>query len=331
VTLTSAGRDDLDPASPAAAPAPAPRAAADSRGPTPPFEWLRRAAAGLYLAVLGWHLVRRGVPLERAQVLAWIMVALVITTVGRPGGGARAVVKDWVPLGVVLAAYDLSRGISDTLGMPIQKESLVGLERLLFGGTVPSVWAQERLDAFTGPTRWWELPIALLYFSHFVTAFILLGVLWARRRDHFKAFRRRFLTLTAAGLATYMLLPGAPPWMASRDGLIGPIQRGPLRGFRLIGVDISGAFIRYGARFSNPVAALPSLHVGWAAIIALYLCRLSPRWAWPLLALYPLGMGVALVVAGEHYVVDVTMGMAYALVVMLGWNWWERRRAEPVR
>lgn len=292
---------------------------------------LRYALGAGYAGALAFAVARRGFPLERAQVLLWVMGALVIATTGRPGGGVARVLRDWVPLGLLLAAYDLSRGVADTLGMPIQMASLVDIERFLFGwalgGDVPTVWAQAHLGPYSGPARWWEVPVALVYLSHFVATFALLAVLWATNRQRFRAFRDRFLTLTAAGLATYVLLPGAPPWMASDADLIGPVRRVGLRGLSPLGLHTADALVRYGARFGNAVAALPSLHAGWAALISLFLCRSAGRRWWPLLLAYPLWMGAALVISGEHYIVDVLLGYAYAGAVMWGWSLLDRRRA----
>ncbi len=286
--------------------------------------------------VLGIVVAKRGFPLERAQVLAWIIGGLLIVTAVRVGT-PTSIAKDslrvlwaWIPMGLALAAYDLSRGLADTLGMPVQMRSLASVERFLFGGTIPTVWLQARVGPFEGPARWWEVPMTMAYLSHFVAAFTVLGVLWVRNRGAFRAFRGRFLTLTAAGLATYMLLPGAPPWMASQQGIVGPVERVGLRGMDVLGLDLAQSLIVYGARFGNQVAALPSLHAGWSTIIAWFLAERSPRWAWPLLAAYPLWMGFSLVVAGEHYVVDVLLGYLYAGVVAYGWRLLERRSVATI-
>ena len=58
---------------------------------------------------------------------------------------------------------------------------------------------------------------------------------------------------------------------------------------------------------------MPSLHVAFAALVALFIAsRLHSRWRW-LLALYPVAMGATLVYTGEHYVLDLLAGIAYAL------------------
>jgi membrane-associated phospholipid phosphatase len=83
---------------------------------------------------------------------------------------------------------------------------------------------------------------------------------------------------------------------------------------------------------SNPVAAMPSLHVAFAVLVAIVIGRrLRSRWR-VLLALYPAAMGFTLVYCGEHYVLDLVAGTAYALAVHLALSRWEARRrpASPV-
>src|SRR5262249_50651607 len=75
------------------------------------------------------------------------------------------------------------------------------------------------------------------------------------------------------------------------------------------------------------VAAVPSLHVAFCALVAFFLwSRISRRWLRPLLLLYPLAMGFTLISTGEHYFFDVALGWVYAGLVMTGWSRWEERR-----
>ena len=72
---------------------------------------------------------------------------------------------------------------------------------------------------------------------------------------------------------------------------------------------------------------MPSLHTAFATLIALFLAsRITSRWRY-LLVLYPLAMAFTLVYCGEHYVLDLLAGVAYALAVHAGMQRWERRRA----
>ena len=50
----------------------------------------------------------------------------------------------------------------------------------------------------------------------------------------------------------------------------------------------------------NPVIAMPSIHAGFASLIAITLmARICPRWRYPT-ATYPAVMAFALVYTGEH-------------------------------
>jgi membrane-associated phospholipid phosphatase len=72
---------------------------------------------------------------------------------------------------------------------------------------------------------------------------------------------------------------------------------------------------------------MPSLHLAFAVLVALTIAaRFRSRWRW-LLALYPAAMGFTLVYTGEHYVLDLIVGAAYAFAAHLLLTTWDRRRA----
>jgi membrane-associated phospholipid phosphatase len=75
---------------------------------------------------------------------------------------------------------------------------------------------------------------------------------------------------------------------------------------------------------------MPSLHAAFALLFSLYLWRLVPRYARPLLALYPVAMAFALVYLGEHYMVDCVAGWIYAFAAFASVNWAYDRRARRV-
>ncbi len=120
--------------------------------------------------------------------------------------------------------------------------------------------------------------------------------------------------------------------MASEHGLLEPITRSSGRGFEVISVQTAAAFDK-GQSIVNLVAAVPSLHAGISMLVSLFLWPRVGWWWRPLVALYPLAMGLMLIATGEHYFFDVALGWLYAAAVMAGWAWWERRRpaAEPFR
>jgi membrane-associated phospholipid phosphatase len=205
----------------------------------------------------------------------------------------------------------------------------------MFGGQVPTVWLQRHFyDAAT--VHWWDAIVSWVYASHFVLAPAIALVLWLRSRPDWARFLRRWLALSAAGLATYFLYPAAPPWWAAQAGLIDHIDRISSRGWRAIGLHNAGNLLSQAQNLSNPVAAMPSLHSAFALFsVAFFANRVRRRW-WPLLAAYPIAMALALIYSGEHWVIDVLVGWTYAIVTLgfvafaeRAWaRWWAARAIE---
>jgi membrane-associated phospholipid phosphatase len=284
----------------------------------------RAAVVGTYLGVFAFWTWRYGVILDREQVLAWLVGGLLVLSLG--SGRTAEVLGDWVPLALLLVIYDYSRGAADTLGMPVQFEALAAVERALFFGHVPTVVLQDWLGPFGRDVsaRWWEVPVSLVYVSHFVVPFVVPAVLWWRDHGRFRAWIARFLTITAVGLVTYVLVPAAPPWLASRHDVIGSVERTTVRGWAYLDLDIAGRLVDRGQGTVNLVAAFPSLHAAYSALVVVFFWPRAGRLGRALLMAYPVAMGLALVVSGEHYVIDILLG--WALAGAACW-FWSRREA----
>lgn len=286
------------------------------------------AMAG-YLVALTVFLLREGMPLDRGMQAALILAGMLAWQVGRPLRRWGRTLADWLPFFAALVVYDHTRGVADTLGRPVLVEGLVVAETALFGGELPTIVLQ---DMFYDPVtvHWYDVVAAVIYFSHFFVAWTIAAVLYLRSRESWLFYTKLVLTLTYLGLLTYVLLPAAPPWYAAYYGLVDPVERAATRGWWEIGMQSAGMLVERGQADVNLVAALPSLHAGTSMLVVL--------WAWPrvrsvggrsALAGYAVGMGLTLVYGGEHYVLDVLMGWAYAAAVVAAWTWWENRRRGP--
>jgi membrane-associated phospholipid phosphatase len=285
---------------------------------------VRRCALVLYFAALiAWSAVY-GIPVQRELVVLWICGALACGSLGRPPREILQLVLDWLPMVVVLSAYDFSRGAADSFGIGVHVHPMLDFDRFLFLGQTPTEWLQAHLN---GPgVAWWDVAFTLTYTSYFIVPFAVAGVLWARDRLAFRRFTNRVVTLALAGLATYIAFPAAPPWMAAQEGLLQGVQRTAGDGWQVIGGGTAGLFSE-GQASVNLVAAVPSLHSAFTALVAMFLWKRVRPALRPLLALYPLAMGLALIATGEHYFFDVLLGWLYAGAVMGGWALWERRRS----
>ena len=274
------------------------------------------AVVTLFVFAVGYW----GLPLDREQVLAWTLGFVVIVSLarGRRSDVARAV-RDWSVFAVLLVVYDYSRGLADGLGMPLQIDTPIIIDRALFPGDVPTVELQARLGPFHGQ-RWWEVAMSITYVTHFCVPHAVTGYLWLRDRSRWRAWLAQFSAVTSVGLAGYILLPTMPPWMASLNGHLDEVQQVTTRGWRMLNLEIAEVLIAKGQAEVNLVAAFPSLHAAYPALIAAFFWPRLGRLGRIALMAYPLAMAMTLVIGGHHYVIDVIGGWAVVVAVVAGWR-----------
>jgi hypothetical protein len=276
-----------------------------------------------------------GVLLSRDTVFVWLLVGMLMVSLADLKGWARGVIFDWFPYFALLFLYDFLRG---QVGQnPIYEPHVmpqIDFDRFLFGG-VPSVDLQEKL---WDPLHIDALDIAVwaVYVSHFFTVFVISAFLWRLARPKFLQFRAMVITLSMAAFATYALFPAVPPWMASDDGTIGPITRMVGNVWQHLGVGSASAIWGHGGGdWSNPVAAVPSLHTAFPVLILCFFWPTGSKLVRGICLAYALAMSFTLVYAGEHYVFDILLGWIYALATYLAvrkvravWSAWRARRQE---
>ncbi|MGZ4463034.1 MAG: phosphatase PAP2 family protein [Gaiellaceae bacterium] len=144
----------------------------------------------------------------------------------------------------------------------------------------------------------------VLYFGHFLFTALFFFWLYRRSRAGFALFRDGFLTALVLATLLQWVFPAAPPRLAG-VGLVDTIRR-------LSGIDIGSTG---SMAVTDPVAALPSLHAGFAFAVGLGLGRYGGRRARLLGAVYPLAVVLAIVVTGNHFLLDALAGVA---VILLG-------------
>lgn len=301
-------------------------AISDATGVSPGWRRIRLLAFAGYFAILAWIVITDGVPTGRASLAAIVVSGLALTSIGRTWWHTKRVVVDWLPFTAVLLLYDRTRGVADRLGISLHERDIVHAEKWLFGGTEPSVWLQHHLF-HPGHVYWYDALCTLVYTSHFLATPILAAILWLRDRAVWLRYISRVVVLSFAGLVTYCVFPEAPPWMAARDGLTEPVARLSARGWEWFHLgDVNETLAAAQNQGTNPIAAMPSLHLAFAVLVALTIgSRIRSRWRF-LLALYPAAMGFTLVYCGEHYVLDLVAGLVYACAVHGAMNRWERHR-----
>ena len=264
-----------------------------------------------------------GVPSSDPLIaFGWLWLATIAWRNYQPWKTHLLFLRDWLPICLLLQVYNVSRGYADRLFAPHVTE-LIAFDKWMFGwftgGVTPTEWLQEHLYE-PKVVQWWEVAVSIVYFSHFLTLPTIAVVLWMQSRRQWARFMRRWFTLCALGLITYFLYPAAPPWWAAeaQHGSLVEAVRISTNGWKAIGLEGAGNTLNaLQIEAANPVAAMPSLHTGFAFMAVVFFLPVVRRRWWPLLFSYPLLMTFTLVYTAEHWVIDVLVGWAYVGVVFL--------------
>jgi membrane-associated phospholipid phosphatase len=191
---------------------------------------------------------------------------------------------------------------------PIRFDTVVGL------GVPPGLRLQRALRT-PGEVTNLDRAVTVVYASWFVPH-ILLGYLIWRHQEYMPRAGARLSAAYHLTCPFYFLVPEAPPWWASqREGRMnGEIERVA----RLVVYDLLGREPpKEGSTQGNPWGAMPSDHISSAAITAMGLSEVGPVYGaigWT----YVAAAGFAVVYLGEHYLVDVLVGLAVAEIVRRG-------------
>jgi membrane-associated phospholipid phosphatase len=198
------------------------------------------------------------------------------------------------------------------IDQPIRCDTIVGL------GVPPGVRLQRALRT-RGEITNFDRAVTAVYGSWFAPQ-LLLAYLLAKHPEYVPRAGARLSAAYHLTCPFYFLAPEAPPWWASERGgrMDGEIERvGRLVVFDLLGREPP----KEGAKVpGNPWGSMPSDHISSAAITALGLAEVSPLYGalgWS----YVAAASFAVVYLGEHYVLDVVVGLLIAEAV---------RRAEPL-
>lgn len=159
--------------------------------------------------------------------------------------------------------------------------------------------------------------------AHFAVTLGLVGVLWWWFPDRYRSLRSGLVLTNVLAMIVFWLVPMAPPRLLDPSVYIDVVGRS-----HSFGSWHSGTL----ATAANQFAAMPSLHLGWAAWSALALWRILPRrrWSWAVW-LYPVLTGVVVMATGNHYLMDALAGIATFALAQLAvdrWQaWWTARQA----
>jgi hypothetical protein len=126
-------------------------------------------------------------------------------------------------------------------------------------------------------------------------------LVWAwffRTRGDYLWARSLMATVTALALVVHLIIPLAPPRLLPQLGFVDTMAT--------IGPSAYGA---HAAAIANQYAAMPSLHVGWAVLVAVVvITTVRSRWRWLMLA-HPILTFAVVTVTANHWWMDSVISL----------------------
>lgn len=225
--------------------------------------------------------------------------ARIRTVAARPYSGRIEILA----LALLYGAYELVRGFGgeDWVSARAHTADIVALERRL------SLFVERDLQQLAGALPGIPALLGFLYVAlHFAgTAGVLVWV-HRSRPQAFPFLRTTLIVSTALALAGYVLYPAAPPRLANL-GFADTVSTHT-------GLNLSSDLL--GSLY-NPIAAVPSLHFGYALIVGVAVAQLAGRRSTRIAGgAYPALMLLIIVATGNHFFLDAAAGAA---VVAAGW------------
>jgi membrane-associated phospholipid phosphatase len=198
-------------------------------------------------------------------------------------------------------AYRLVRGLTDTqAGASFENaRMLIEIERTvgLFFEPALHAWASGQ-EAIIVAANWAYLN------THFVVTTTFLIWLYVARNHAFYYVRNAFIVAMGIALVLYVVFPTAPPRFLGEWGFADTVAG-------MVGeARANGAELLY-----NPYAAVPSMHVAFALMVAVPARALVRRqWLRTAWAIYPALVTFVVIVTANHFWLDAALGAAVAAV-----------------
>lgn len=222
-----------------------------------------------------------------------------------------------LPIFLKLMIYDSLRYVPFEWLTPIRVEEPYVLDKMLFGievnGTV--VLFHEYFLRFAHPIL--DVVVSGFYLLHEPMMFIYLFLFWKLKSVGYAGrFSVAFVLMNLISFATYMLYPAAAPWYVEQYGFAQPL--GPVFGDAagmgnmdaLLGVSYTTNLY---ARLPVVFGAIPSMHIGFVIMGWFYSLRVNRKLAW-VAGIYTFIIGFGALYLQHHYLIDLVIGVLYALL-----------------
>jgi hypothetical protein len=152
----------------------------------------------------------------------------------------------------------------------------------------------------------WLVQVANTYYGYAhlngMAAF-LIWIWWRHRVEYARA--RTVIVLSTLACLLVQIVPVAPPRLLAGHGFVDTALQ--------YGQSVYGAF---GTGMANQLAAMPSVHVGWAVIVGIFVWRCAGRgWRWVGVA-HAVTTTLVVVVTANHWWLDGIVAAAFVVLAI---------------
>jgi membrane-associated phospholipid phosphatase len=251
-----------------------------------------------FTAVVLAYSASSGVPLDSDSTVVFLLGAPLVGLAGFYKPATRA----WVALLMVVLSYEAIAGPIDSLADSGRILSLFDFDKYLWGfnltGWVQSVALSKSMTDVT-----YVLYEALIPFIAVASALI-----WRSGRSIFARYATAMLLTSYAALLTFLLVPTAPPWYSG--AALNLVQNS--------GIGSTTAYLGPLAVLFQPdyYASFPSMHATFSVICSYFLLKARRGTGVISLGLTG-GILFSTLYLGQHFLIDLGAGAAYALVPCL--------------
>lgn len=222
---------------------------------------------------------------------------------------ARVLPRGWRDLGRQLALfcgayylYRIVRGAVDGRGAQAfaNAREIISLEQEMSLFVEPAVHAWANGTAWVGDAASW-----IYVNSHFAVTVLTLAWIYLWRNSAFYFVRNMFMAAMGMALILYVAFPTAPPRLMPEWGFADPVA------------ELTGAGAQSGISelLVNPFAAVPSMHVCFALMLAIPMAQIvRRRWTATAWLAYPALVSFVVVATANHWWIDAALGAVVALV-----------------
>lgn len=221
-----------------------------------------------------------------------------------PAGG-RDALRQFFFLLACYAAYDVARIAVRGRGAVAMAnaQAIINAEKALHLYIEPFIQAKaSHVHALVIAMDWCYANL------HLPATILVLVWIYLYRNDTFGFFRNVFLTMNVLAMTVFAMLPVAPPRLVPTSGVVDTLYLYSTSNYR------TGIL----SFVTDQYAALPSLHIGYALFLSLAIYLLTTnRLARVAAAVYPVVVLAAIVITGNHYLLDAVAGVVVLAVAFV--------------